>query len=84
MGGFIVKFKAEDLLPWGQRINERTRSGITADAWCKKNGFSRHEYYWNIILVKSKNKKELLIRKYTLRGHKLSFHLWPAPYKECF
>ena len=38
MGGFIVKSKAEDLLLWEQRINERNRSGITVDEWCKKNG----------------------------------------------
>jgi hypothetical protein len=46
MGGFIVKSKAEDLLLWEQRINERARSGITVNEWCKKNGFSRYKYYY--------------------------------------
>ena len=56
MGGFIVKFKAEDLLLQERRINERTISEITVDKWCKKNGFSRHKYYYGIIvLVKNKN-----------------------------
>ena len=38
----------ENLLLWEQWITERTRSGITIEDWCKKNGISKHKYhYWN-------------------------------------
>ena len=67
MGGFIVKSKAEDLLLWEQRINEKTRIGITVDEWCKKNGFSRHKYYyWNHrISQKQKSDKEVIFAEVT-------------------
>ena len=57
-----MKSKAEDLLFCDQQINERTRSGITVDEWCKKNGFSRHKYYyWNHhISQKQKPDKEVI------------------------
>ena len=63
MGGFIVKSKAEDLLLWEQQINERIRSGLTVDKWCKKNGFNRHKYYyWDHRI--SKNQKSDKRKKY--------------------
>lgn len=67
MGGFIVKSKAEDLLLWEQRINERTRSGLTVDEWCKKNGFNRHNYYyWNRrISQNQKSDKEVIFADVT-------------------
>lgn len=67
MGGFIVKSKVEDLLLWEQRINEKTRSGITVDEWCKKNGFSRHkDYYWNHhISQKQKPDKKIIFTEVT-------------------
>ena len=67
MGGFIVKSKAEDLLLLEQRINERTKSGITVNEWCKKNEFSRHKYYyWNYrISQKQKSDKEVIFAEVT-------------------
>ena len=67
MGGFIVKFKAEDPLLWEQRINERTISEITVDKWCKENGFNRHKYYyWNhSVSQKQKSDKEVIFAEAT-------------------
>lgn len=48
MGGFILKSTAEDLLLWEQRINERTKSGMSVSQWCKNNEISKSQYhYWN-------------------------------------
>lgn len=55
MGGFILKSTAEDLFLWEQRINERTKSGMTIEEWCKKNDISKHKYlYWNHKIKKNK------------------------------
>ena len=33
---------------WEQRITERVQKGMTVEEWCKKNGVSKHQYYyWN-------------------------------------
>jgi hypothetical protein len=56
MGGFTLKSTTENLLLWEQRINERTKSGMSVSEWCKKNEISKHKYhYWNHKV--SKNKK---------------------------
>ena len=48
MGGLNVKATAESLLLWEQRIIERVQNGMTIGEWCKKNGMSKHQYYyWN-------------------------------------
>lgn len=48
MGGFILRSKPEDLILWEQRINERTKSGMSVSEWCKINEVSKHKYhYWN-------------------------------------
>jgi hypothetical protein len=46
MGGFYVKSTIENLLLWEQRIDERARSGMTIEDWCKKNGITKHKYHY--------------------------------------
>lgn len=40
---------AENMQLWEQRIKERIQAGMTIGEWCKKNGISKHQYYyyWN-------------------------------------
>ena len=46
---------AKNLQLWEQRIKERLQTGLTIGEWCKKNGMSKHQYYyWN----RRVNKKE--------------------------
>jgi len=46
----------EDLLLWEQRINERTKSGLSVSKWCKNNGISKNRYhYWKHKIIKSQN-----------------------------
>ena len=48
MGGFILKSTTEDLVLWEQRIEERTKSGMSVSEWCKNNEISKSKYhYWN-------------------------------------
>lgn len=43
-----MKATAENMMIWEQRITERIRKGMTIEEWCKKNGVSKHQYYyWN-------------------------------------
>ena len=47
----------ENLLLWEQRINERTKSGMTVKEWCEKNRLSKHKYnYWNHKIITRKEK----------------------------
>lgn len=53
MGGFIVRSTTENMIFWEQKINERTKSGMTIEEWCKKNEISKHKYnYWNHRIIK--------------------------------
>lgn len=55
MGGFILISRPEDLILWEQRINERTKSGMSVSEWCKINEISKHKYYyWNNKINKNK------------------------------
>ena len=48
MGGFILRSTTKDQLLWEQRINERTKSGLSVSEWCKNNEISKSKYhYWN-------------------------------------
>lgn len=38
---------AEKLQLWEQRIKDRIQGGMMIGQWCKKNGVSKHQYYWN-------------------------------------
>jgi hypothetical protein len=56
MGGFILKSTANDQLLWEQRINERTKSGMSVSKWCKNNEISKGKYhYWNHKISKKQN-----------------------------
>ena len=63
-----MKSKAEDLLLWEQRINERTGSGLTVDEWFRKNGPNRHKYYyWNHRISQNQRAdKEVIFADVTL------------------
>ena len=38
----------EKSILWEQRINERTKSGMSISKWCKNNEISKSQYhYWN-------------------------------------
>jgi hypothetical protein len=53
MGGFILRSTTKDHLLWEQRINERTKSGISVSEWCISNEISKSKYhYWNYKLSK--------------------------------
>lgn len=55
MGGFILKSTPKDLALWKQRIDERTKSGMSVSEWCKINEVSKHKYhYWNNKINKNK------------------------------
>lgn len=55
MGGFILRSKPEDLIIWEQRINERTKSGMSVSEWCRVNKINKSKYhYWNQKISKSK------------------------------
>lgn len=62
-----MKSAAENLLLWEQRINERTKSGMTIEEWCKKNDISKHRYYyWNHrINEKQKSDKKMTFAEIT-------------------
>lgn len=57
----------ENMLLWGQKINERTKSGITIEEWCKKNEVSIYKYhYWNNrISEKQKSDEETTFAEVT-------------------
>ena len=56
MGGFILRSTAKDQLLWEQRINERTKSGMSVSKWCKDNEISKGKYhYWNHKINKKQN-----------------------------
>lgn len=57
----------ENLLLWEDRINERIRSGITIEEWCKKNEISKHKYhYWkHRISKKQKSDNEITFAEIT-------------------
>ena len=56
MGGFILRSTAKDQLLWEQRINERTKSGLSVSKWCKNNEISKGKYhYWNHKISKNQN-----------------------------
>ena len=56
MGGVILRSTAKDLILWEQRINEKTKSGMSVSEWCKINEISKHKYhYWNSKIIKNKN-----------------------------
>jgi len=56
MGGFILRSTAKDQLLWEQRINERTKSGMSVSKWCKNNEISKGKYhYWNHKISKKQN-----------------------------
>lgn len=67
MEGFIVRSTNENLLLWEQRINKRTRSGMTIENWCKRKGISKHKYhYWNhCIRQNQKLDKEMTFAEIT-------------------
>jgi len=46
MGGFILRSTAKDQLLWEQRINERTKSGMSVSKWCKDNEISKGKYHY--------------------------------------
>lgn len=67
MGGFIMRSTNENLLLWEQRINEKNKSGMTTQEWCKKNGISKNKYhYWNNKINKrEKNVEEMTFAEIT-------------------
>ena len=59
MGGFNIISTAENLILWEQRINEKIKSGMTIDEWCKKNEISKHKYlYWNHRIRENKKQND--------------------------
>lgn len=62
-----MRSTAENLLFWEQQINERILSRMTIEDWCKKNGISKHKYYyWNHrIREKQKSDKEEIFTEIT-------------------
>lgn len=43
-----MRSTTENLFLWEQRINERTKSGMSVSEWCKNNEISKNKYhYWN-------------------------------------
>jgi hypothetical protein len=67
MGGFILRSTAKDQLLWEQRINERTKSGMSVSKWCKDNEISKGTYhYWNHKLsIKQKPDNEMSFAEIT-------------------
>jgi hypothetical protein len=68
MGGFILRSTTtETLLLWEQRINERTKSGMSVSKWCKINAISKNMYhYWNHkISKKQKPEAEIVFAEIT-------------------
>ena len=48
-----MRSTTESMIFWEQRINERTKSGMTIAEWCKKNEISKHKYnYWKHRIIK--------------------------------
>jgi hypothetical protein len=62
-----VRSTAENVILWEQRINERTRSRMTIEQWCKKNEISVHKYYyWNHRIIENqKSDKETAFAEIT-------------------
>ncbi|MCB2314308.1 hypothetical protein LGL55_25115 [Clostridium tagluense] len=49
-----MRSTTKDQLLWEQRINERTKSGMSVSEWCKNNEISKSKYhYWNHKLTKN-------------------------------
>lgn len=67
MGGFILRSTTKDLLLWEQRINERTKSGMSVSKWCKHNEVSKSKYhYWNHKINKTqKSDNEIVFAEIT-------------------
>ena len=56
MGGFILRSTAKDQRLFEQRINERTKSGMSVSKWCKENEISKGKYhYWNHKISEKQN-----------------------------
>ena len=48
--------KKETLQIWEQRINECINSGMKVEAWCYKNGITKHQYYyWRKVIEKNES-----------------------------
>ena len=62
-----MKSTNENMLLWGQRINERIKSGMTIEEWCKENEISIYKYhYWNHrISEKQKSDEEMTFAEVT-------------------
>jgi len=61
-----LKTTAENLLLWEQRIQERIRDGISIDELCKKNGLTKHQYYyWNRRVRKKQKIDEVVFADVT-------------------
>lgn len=54
----MLKSTAKELLLWEQRIKEKVQAGMTVEEWCKKNGMSKHQYYYWNRRVHQKQKPE--------------------------
>ena len=62
-----MRSTTKDLLLWEQRINERTKSGMSVSEWCKSYEISKSKYhYWNNKLrEKQKSDNEMSFAEIT-------------------
>jgi len=38
--------KTNDIIRWKERFADRTASGLKVEDWCKRNGVTKHAYYY--------------------------------------